>query len=342
MRKYIFTAIIAVVAIFATVSCSQDEVLTPSGNYSPIRGGFPQGNSKQDSIINEIKKEYGVYLIYKEINEKDLNREWVSTGTGPLYVAGYEEERDKGEIGWDLPAEQLPLYVDFFNNHIFDNISKEIVNSALPIKIYMINGLRTEARDYGEDNQESSGTDTDPYKSIKLGTFDNWAVCLDDVISKEGKEKEDALKQMRCVLIIEIIKNAIDKGEIDSPDEFWNGFNFAENQKIDNNDPARDNYKYKLGFVDRINDNFGTGSKKQVWPNDIITSSYYWEKNKYPDYNLFTTYIKNIMWLTPEGFEARYPSNKYPMIKEKREIIVNHMMEKYGINLVGIANGPQE
>lgn len=342
MRKYIFTAIAAIAVAFAAVSCSDDEVLTPSGNYSPIRGGFPQGDSKQDSIINEIKKDYGVYLIYKGINEKDLNREWVSTGTGPLYVAGYEEERDNGEIGWDLPAEQLPLYVDFFNNHIFDNISKEIVNSAIPIKIYMINGLRTEARDYGEENQESSGTDTDPYKSIKLGTFDNWAVCLDNVISKEGEEKKEALKQMRCVLIIEIIKNAIDKGEIDSPNEFWSGFNFGEDQKIDNNDPTRDNYKYKLGFVDRINDNFGTGSQKQVWPNDIITSSYYWEKNKYPDYNLFTTYIKNIMWLTPEGFEARYPSNKYPMIKEKREIIVNHMMEKYGINLVGIANGPQE
>ena len=74
MRKYIFTAIIAVVAIFATVSCSQDEVLTPSGNYSPIRGGFPQGNSKQDSIINEIKKEYGVYLIYKEIRLIQLDQ----------------------------------------------------------------------------------------------------------------------------------------------------------------------------------------------------------------------------------------------------------------------------
>ena len=341
MKKYIFTAIMAAAALFATVSCNNEEEITPSGDYSPIRGGFPQGESKLDSIINNIKNEYDVYLIYKGINEKDLNRDWVSTCTGDIYVAGDEEDREIGDIGWDLPADQLPLYVDFFNNHIFDNISKEIANSALPVKIYMINGLRTEPRDYGEENSSSGTDNSDPHKSIKLGTFDSWAVSLDIVTSKEGKEQEYALRQMRCILILEIIKNAIDKGDIDSPDEFWYGFNFSVDQKIDNNDPTKDNYKYKLGFVDRINDNFGTGPKKQVWPNDILTSSYYWEKNKYPDYNLFTTYIKNIIWQTPEEFERRYPSDKYPMIKEKREIVVNHMLNKYGIKLLGIANGPQ-
>jgi hypothetical protein len=45
------------------------------------------------------------------------------------------------------------------------------------------------------------------------------------------------------------------------------------------------------------------------------------------------------MWLTPEDFEARYPSSKYPMIKEKYDIIVKYMLETYGLDLVGIARG---
>ena len=45
------------------------------------------------------------------------------------------------------------------------------------------------------------------------------------------------------------------------------------------------------------------------------------------------------MWLTPEEFEARYPKSLYPMLTEKYEIVVTHMKETYGIDLVGIAIG---
>ena len=143
------------------------------------------------------------------------------------------------------------------------------------------------------------------------------------------------------MFMIQAIYNAIEKGDIDSPDEFWAGYDFSSDKKMNNVDPSKANYKYKLGFVDMINDNFGTGVQKQVWAPNYAneTSCYYWEKDKYPHYNLFTTYIKNAMWLTPEEFEARYPSSTYPMVKEKYDIVVSHMLETYGIDLVGIARG---
>ena len=69
-RQHIFTVIITFIVAITAISCNDSkEVLTPSGDYSPIRGGFPQGDSKLDSIINDIKKDYGVYLIYKGIRE---------------------------------------------------------------------------------------------------------------------------------------------------------------------------------------------------------------------------------------------------------------------------------
>ena len=344
MKKHILTIAIALAGLFLSTGCDE-ETITPSGNYSPIRGGFPQGDSKYDSIINDIKKEYGVYLLYKDITEEDLNRDWVSVGTGDIYVAGYDHERN--DPAWDLPEKHLPFYVNYFNNYIFPNISQDFAKSAFPVKIYMIHNLRTEPRDFGEDSGDNAGTTLDPYKSIKLGNFDNWAISFKEEIINAA-DNDSILKQQRCVFMIEAIKNAMDKGEITSPDEFWTGFDFSsrknENGKemniMDHKDPSKDNYKYKLGFIDDINDNFGTGIMKQLWrPLETVTSCYYWEKDKYPHYNLFTTYIKNAMWLTPEEFEARYPSSTYPMVKEKYNIVVSHMLETYGIDLVGIARG---
>ena len=323
-------------------SCHQDEEIIPTGDYSPIRGGFPQGTSEYDSLIYDIKQEYGVYLLYKDITEEDLNRDWVSVGTGDIYVGGYEDERN--DRAWNLPDEHLPFYVDYFYNYIFPNISTDFAKSAFPVKIYMIHNLRTEPRDFGEDSGDNGGggTTVDPYKTIKLGNFDNWAISFKDEIIN-GNDTEYALKQLRCVFMIEALKNAMDKGEITSPDEFWTGFDFSEGKKMDHKDPSKDNYKYKLGFIDDLNDNFGTGQLKQLWrPLESVVSCYYWEKGKYKEYNLFNAYIKNAMWLTPEEFEARYPKSLYPMLTEKYEITVKHMKEQYGIDLQGIAYGIKE
>lgn len=333
--KKITILILASLAIMVACNDSEDAI-TPSGNYSPIRGGFPQGDSKYDSIINDIKNEFGVYLLYKDITEEDLNREWVSTGTGDIFVAGPEEDRNAPS--WNLPQEQLPYYVDYFREQIFPNISKEFANSAFPIKVYMIDNLRTEPRDLNEDSDNNAGTNTDPRKMLMKGTFDSWAISFTEEMMN-STEAHYALKQQRCMLLIELIKNVDSKNELGSPDEFWEGFNFNDTMDIKN--PSAEKYKYKLGFVDMINDNFGTGQKKQVWVDYYFTSTKYWERSN-TNYNLFTTYIKNIMWLTPEEFEERYPSALYPTIHRKRDIVIEYMKEKHGVNLESIAYGTQK
>ena len=342
MKKHLFTAAIILASLATLCACYEEEEITPSGNYSPIRGGFPQGDSKYDSLIYDIKQEYGVYLLYKDITEEDLNRDWVSVGTGDIFVAGYDEERE--DAAWNLPDEHLPFYVDYFYNYIFPNINQDFAKSSFPVKIYMIHNLRTEPRDFGEDSGENAGgTTLDPYKTIKLGNFDNWAISFKEEIINAA-DNDSILKQQRCVFMIEAIKNAMSKGEITSPDEFWTGFDFSEGKKIDYKDQSKENYKYKLGFIDVPNDNFGTGQLKQVWRpmETLITSCYYWEKGKYEQYDLFKAYIKNAMWLTPEEFEERYPKDLYPMLTEKYEITVKHMKEQYGIDLQGIAYGKEK
>ena len=324
-------------------SCHQEEEIIPTGDYSPIRGGFPQGTTVYDSLIYDIKQEYGVYLLYKDITEEDLNRDWVSAGTGDIYVGGYEEERD--DWSWNLPDGHLPFYVDYFYNYIFPNISKDFAKSSFPVKIYMIHNMRTEPRDFGEDSGENVGGGTesaDPYKSIKLGNFDNWAISFKDEIINSS-DNEEALKKQRCIFMLQAIYNSMNKGEITSPDEFWTGFDFSEDKKIEHDDKSKENYKYKLGLVDDIYDHYATtGRTTEVWNyKKYIIHFYNWAKNN-KDNNLFNAYIKNAMWLTPEEFEVRYPKALYPIIAEKYEITVNYMKEQYGIDLQGIAYGIKE
>ena len=324
-------------------SCHQEEEIIPKVDPSPIRGGFPQGTTVYDSLIYDIKQEYGVYLLYKDITEEDLNRDWVSAGTGDIYVGGYEEERN--DLSWNLPDGHLPFYVDYFYNYIFPNISREFAYSSFPVKIYMIHNMRTEPRDFGEDSGGNVGGGTesaDPYKSIKLGNFDNWAISFKDEIINSS-DNEEALKKQRCIFMLQAIYNSMNKGEITSPDEFWTGFDFSEDKKIEHNDKSKENYKYKLGLVDDIYDHYATtGRATEVWNyKTYIIHFYNWAKNN-KDNNLFNAYIKNAMWLTPEEFEARYPKALYPMITEKYEITVKHMKEQYGIDLQGIAYGIKE
>ena len=138
LNKYF--ALVAL-GMLGMTSCTQtDDPLEPSGNYSPVRFDFPQGDNEWDERIEQIHKTYGVYLIYKNVTAEDLNRTWVSAGTGDLYY------------GDDLPDEEVPFYVDFFEQQIFPYFTPEGIQKSFPVKIYMLKHLRAEARDFGEDN----------------------------------------------------------------------------------------------------------------------------------------------------------------------------------------------
>ncbi len=350
MRNFAKTVLIIAVAIAAFTACrDNDDIITPSENYSPIRGGFPQGNTEYDNIINDIKKEYGVYLLYKNVTEEDMNRDWLSTGTGDIFVAGDEDEREKGE--WDLPMEHLPYYVDFFRYYIFPNITPEFAKSTFPVKIYMINNLRTEPRKFSDDEEENenaaASTETNPYKTIKLGNFDNWAISFPDSVIKgnSGTDSDYALKQQRCVFMINVINNSFEKGDIDSPDEFWEDYDMRDSVKVNVKDMNADNSLRNLGFVDMLEEKFGTGKSKDIVKPLPIQSkaeleTSYWKKGNH--FDLFKAYLMNAMWYTPEEFHARYETDKYIKIKTKYEFVTDYLKKTYGIDLIGISTGERK
>ena len=376
MKALFRITLLAMATLVAFTACEEsEEEITPSGDYSPIRGGFPQGDSEYDKILLDIKNQYGVYLLYKDVSEEDMNRTWVSAGTGDIYVAGDSIERNKGS--WDLPTDHLPYYVNFFKNYIFPNITKEFARSTFPVKIYMINNLRTEPRiieddkkdkdkDKNEDNTQQ-GTETNPNKMIKLGDFDNWAISIPDSVI--GKETSYALKQLSCIFMTNIIKNSISKGELIVPDEFWADYSmnkdagcidgkhdgcdkvYVPKDSLTSDEDAikikeGENGLYTLGYIDVLESKFGTGNTTRI-TKDIFNKKRgwlhpdYWTAKVNPTCDLFEAYIMNAMWFTPKEFHARYNTRKNTLIKEKYEFVVNYMYDQYGIDLQGIANTAQ-
>lgn len=375
MKHFLKITIVALAALATFSACRENEdEITPSGNYSPIRGGFPQGDSELDQRIYQIKQDYGVYLLYKDVTETDMNRTWESAGTGNIIVAGDEADREKG--AWDLPLDHLPFYVDFFENYIFPNITEDFAKNTFPVKIYMINNLREEARKFddeeGEGSDANEGTGVAPNKNLHIGTFDNWVISFPEDVAKgtdTGADAEYMLKQQRCIFMTNVIQNSIQKGDLKIPNEFWADYSMKEDSKcIDGVHDGCDkvyvptdtvpnlseeeiikikegkNGLYTLGYVDVLESKFGTGRttriEKQIYDKTKgWFHPYNWNSKGNPTWNLFEAYIMNAMWFTPEEFHKKYNTEKNTLIKEKYEFVVDYMYEQYGINLQGIALG---
>jgi hypothetical protein len=379
MKQLFKITLIVLTTLVSFTACREsDEDITPSGNYSPIRGGFPQGDSELDKRIYQIKQDYGVYLLYKDVTETDMNRTWESVGTGNIIVAGDEADRKKNT--WDLPFDHLPFYVDFFDNYIFPNITKEFAQSTFPVKIYMINNLREEPRNIGKDkengeNNDKAGTGVAPNKNLHIGTFDNWVISFPEDVAKgteTGAEAEYMLKQQRCIFMTNVIKNSIQKGDIKAPVEFWSDYSMNKDAqcsdgKHDSCDKVyvptdtvpnlseekirefKEGEKglYTLGYVDVLEEKFGTGNttriKKQIY-NKTRGWNHpdYWTSKVNPTCDLFEAFIMNAMWFTPEEFHKEYNTDKNTLIKKKYDFVVDYMKKQYGIDLVGIAYGKKK
>ena len=65
-------------------SCYNEDIINPTPDPLALAGGFefPQGNNSWDNDVMKIYQDFGVKIIYKDITEKDLNKNWTNGGVG--------------------------------------------------------------------------------------------------------------------------------------------------------------------------------------------------------------------------------------------------------------------
>lgn len=141
------------------------------------------------------------------------------------------------------------------------------------------------------------------------------------------------MRAKRFSFINQVLTDLRRNGGIEEPSALREGLDFST--RINSLPEDTVHYKYFRGFIDWIEDDMTV--------NSFVTLSYYKTQNYtsggvYRD--LFMAYVRSAMAYTREEFYAKYPKESYPLIAERFELVITYMKNTYGIDLQGIAKGP--
>ena len=110
-------------------SCYEDDSIIPTPDPLAQAGGFefPQGDNSWDNDAMKIYQDFGVKIIYKDITEKDLNKNWTGGGIGGS-TRVFEN---------CLNEEMAAFYITFMKNHIFPYLNREVTDRVFPMYWYV-------------------------------------------------------------------------------------------------------------------------------------------------------------------------------------------------------------
>ncbi|MEY8592565.1 hypothetical protein AALK14_14080 [Butyricimonas hominis] len=286
-----------------TVSCSDDGELPLKDDFVSCRFEFPQGTTAADKEIQRIHEEAGVYLIYKKITSRDLNRNWIDPG-------------ETSYMGTMIKEENVTFYLEFLNDNLLKYVDGQYLKNALPVYFYFLKHL--------ESTKGSRPTVVD----LRTDGLDFWALAL----SKE--EIEDFSVQERAILrnrlMYPILKKLVSKGIISAPDNFFVGIDYetAISKKSTTSTGSRDrNYYCYRGFVDFVDEsdfrytNIPSISMVKAINADLLS------------------YIRIALMYTEEEFQEEYPQQEFSLVNERYQILTSHLKKDYGVDLKAIAKG---
>ena len=68
-----FKIFIWTLILFGSVSCVDNDNIGPIEKVNFLQFDFPQGNALWDKEIEQIAKDWGMYIIYKNVDSTHLN-----------------------------------------------------------------------------------------------------------------------------------------------------------------------------------------------------------------------------------------------------------------------------
>jgi hypothetical protein len=145
LKKQIYAVILFVV--LGCMSCGDDDNnLGPLSEVDFLSFEFPQGNNAWDKEIEQIAKDWGMYIIYKDVDSTHLSRSLTtSTANSPVYTCETPGDEDiQFYLGlvkeWMLESldktkkedlKGLPYYLYLVNNYKYTNPAGEDVHVML-------------------------------------------------------------------------------------------------------------------------------------------------------------------------------------------------------------------
>lgn len=309
-RNYLYSLL----GCLLLASCYNEDALTPAGDESVDRFEFPQGSNAWDEDLQEIFDQYGVMLIYKGVTSTDLSRSWIS----------YSSTNSSAE---ELTDGEVEFMVNYLKNHIFAYLSPKVTSKVFKPYWFLL-------KNYFSDNS--------PMKSNYNG-LDFWASCLhftEEVYAektagsyyesqwnkyKDLPSTKDDYFSLRGSCLYKILQDCVNLGNISIPEEYDEGFDYST--EFVTKDPTSENYPYNRGFI-TVSDAFGY---------------FYQITSKKPITRLknFFQYIHLGFYYSEEEIEEKFPRETYPFLREKLDIVKNHLKTTYNIDLQAIHDGPE-
>lgn len=289
-------------ALIALSGCREEEdPIVPSGDYTPIRFEFPQGNDSWDQEIQKIYNEYGVCLIYKDYTENDLNKTW-ALGLPFTYM---------GDV---ITPERVPMYVNYVRDHILTFMNKRWIELYFPQYIYFTDDMGMYMGDMLLMNS-----------SNKLDGMDFWCISFwkDAVFYRDDAN-------MTYTICYKVYSQAVREGWIEEPVGFSEGIDYKTDVVTEEEKESDPNYYLNRGFVDYLDDYFNLYGAESF---DI-----WYVTGKNAD---FLCYLRMAMYLPEEQFKEKYPVDKYPLINKRYEMVVNLFKTAYGVDLKAFARSTQ-
>lgn len=319
-------------------SCYDEDIIEPTPDPLALAGGFefPQGDSPWDNDAMEIYKNFGVKLIYKNITEKDLNKNWTNGGLG-----------NSSKIFENcLNDEMGAFYITFMKNHVFPYLNREVTDRVFPMYWYFVYNYSSYSSmvpgmlefyvallDHDENQTDCWITcfwgDVAHCSNIVYGTM------IPNEPLTEWKSpiagNKDSYTIRRFKVIDEVIRTAITRGNIIIPEEeFDAGFDHSTPLVTTeySESKADANYYLKRGYPGNVNSH----SANYTSPRST---------NPPTAKETFIGYLQIAMRFTKEERETMWPSATYPFLSTKFDFVTNYL-KKYNIDLEAIAQGPED
>lgn len=321
MKRNILT-VITLFALLFTTSCYKEDLIEPSSMDDTDRFEFPQGDNDYDQLLVDVYNKFGIKVIYKGFDDVDFNLSWTSPAIG--------------KQGYDVAEDQQREAAEFMANHIFGFLEPEITKRVLPPYFYVADSVYqylefADVLFYTVDfTYIYDGLD---YWSFCWNGYETWQHYPSMGMTIPGTAVPRPTTPYeyfwrRGVMLKEIYKHAVLVGNIQIPENFNSGFDFATQVQYSYGTEDSPDYFKTRGFPGQMNNknNFTFENLSGVQRTSPIQN--------------FIDYLHLCMRYTEEEIEEHYPIAKHPLIHEKYPIVLRYMKDNYKIDLQAIATEP--
>lgn len=334
---------LALSAVLTLNACSSEE-LGPVEMASVLRFEFPQGDNVWDREFVQIAEDWGMYVIYKDIDSLALNRSWTTPVNASMAYKGDP-----------VPEEYIPVYLDLIKTTMLASLDKsnESNRKMLPVYLLLLNNFRSPS---GQMMQ------------INMNGFDYWVLSLTDEELASGLSPESKHK-IACTFGYLPIASELERGELAAPAKFLEltDYNTPIGVAYDMGQPFNDchdpvNLYLRRGFLPQTSEDFEL-APAPVYPPVYAPSWMPWISgavftqdpfNRNPQYEQdvnvrqaqdFVNYIRYAMMYTEDQVRAMYPLDAADateqrgnaLIQKKYDIVIDYMKSK-GHNLPDFAD----